>query len=290
MRDFPTHPTCAPVPLEPFGDDGPDWYDVAEPAYPSGGLDRLTHLVLVDGRLVDVWTEPVQDTRWMRFAERFDRERSLAFVEPRPLEPPKAPYDQILDWLDMLVGGLAAVDGLDGEPLAAEGLALPLDSLDIRARHRLESAAGILERAGEQFPDVEMGIVLRRALCTVWDTEPEVVLRAASSAHVAAGICWAVGKANGAFAPHGHLTQSGLGEALGLPCRLSTPGPTMRRALRGMLSAFPTSQAGRPEDCPDLLPLGRTDLLTSSTLRLLIRLRDRARAAKASHDPQPVLP
>ena len=50
-------------------------------------LDRLTHLVLVDGRLVDVWSEPVSGSRWQPHADRFDRERrpSVLSAPPPPL-------------------------------------------------------------------------------------------------------------------------------------------------------------------------------------------------------------
>ena len=63
-------------------------YDTYPYAHPyedprSSDLDRLTHLVLVDGRLVDVWSEPVSGTRWQEPAERFDRELRRPEPEPR---------------------------------------------------------------------------------------------------------------------------------------------------------------------------------------------------------------
>jgi hypothetical protein len=150
----------------------------------------------------------------------------------------------------------------------------------------LESAVEQLDRAADRFLDEEMGVVLRRALLVLWELEPEVILRAKSAAHTVAGVCWAAGKANGAFGPQGPLTQSELRQALGLPCALSTAGTPVRRALQGFLDV----PARCPAEAPDLLPLGRVALLTSSTRRMLARLRDRAAEAKRIHEGVEVLP
>lgn len=248
--------------------------DLYEHTWQPPALDRLTHLVLVDGRLVDLWTEPVDGTRWQRYADEHDR-RS----RPAPLEPPKPPYDVMLGWLETLAGGRAALDALDTTPLTAEGLDLPVEDLDLRARHRLEASAALLEAAGERCFDEETCVALRRGLLLVWVAEPAVILGGRSAAHTAGGICWAVGKANGLYGPAGVVTQARVQEALALTTPISGPGPAVQRALQGFLP-----HQLRPVTGPDLLPLGHPELLTSSTRRLLVRLRDRAREAKADHE------
>lgn len=270
-----------------------DGFDDSPYDYRGGGgpwapdeLERLTHLVLVDGRLVDVWSEPVTGTRWQSHADRFDRERRPEIVQVEPPEPPRPAYDEVLEWLALVVGGRDVLEHLGQEPLRSNGIQPPTTDLDIRSRHRLESATEQLARAADQFPDGEIGVALRRALLTVWEIEPEVILRAKSAAHTVAGVCWAVGKANGAFGPQGPLTQGGLRESLGLPCPLSAAGAPVRRALQGFLTV-PTRC---PAEAPDLLPLGRVVLLTSSTRRMLARLRDRAVEAKRIHEGAEVLP
>ena len=73
---------------------------------PPPGFDarlRLTHLVLVDGRLVDVWSEPAEGTRWQHHAERLDR-ALRRHAEP----PPPPPYQRVLDALALLLDRDAA--------------------------------------------------------------------------------------------------------------------------------------------------------------------------------------
>lgn len=243
-------------------------------------LERLTHLVMVDGRLVETWTEPVEGTRWEHFATRFDRE----LLRLRPTPTPIPPYDQVLGWLNDVCGGAAAVSGLTAYPLSQDGLDLP-EVPDIATRQRLEAASELLDAAAarcfDRGPGGETGHALRRALLLVWKEEPETVLHLKSAAHLAGGICWAVGKANGLFGPQGVATQKDVQEALALVTAISAPGTTVQRALQG----FAPLAAGRPWTAPDLQPLGRPDLLISRTRRVLLRLRDRAREAKSAAEP-----
>ncbi|MEJ7833431.1 MAG: hypothetical protein WKF79_10980 [Nocardioides sp.] len=246
-----------------------DPYD--EPAWATH-LDRVTHLVLVDGRLVDVWSEPVDGTRWQRHADQFDRERPLPPSPPRPPE-----YAVALAWLADLCGGPAALSDLDAEPLTDDALDLP-ETPTLATRHRLERTAELLDSAATSCFDAETGHALRRALLRVWHDEQETALHLRSPAHLAGGVCWAVGKANGLFGGQGVTTQRAVQEALGAPSALSTAGPTIQRALRGFA---PTSPA-RPHGAPDLLALGQPALLLGATRRLLVRLRGRAEEARSA--------
>lgn len=157
-----------PFPGRPAPDDDFEGFEDPRYGYGRGGpwapdeLERLTHLVLVDGRLVDVWSEPVEGTRWQRHANRFDRERRPEVVHVEPPEPPRPAYEDVLEWLALVVGGRDVLADLDDQPLTSEGSELPTTELDIRSRHRLESAAEQLDRAADLFLDEQMGMALRR--------------------------------------------------------------------------------------------------------------------------------
>lgn len=232
-------------------------------------LDRLTHLVFLDGRLLDAWTEPAAGTRWQESAARLDRERRPALPPPRP------PYAQVLDWLAAVCGGPAAVAELDDAPLTDDRIDLPADLPDVRSRHRLESAAELLDSVCAALFDAETSYAARYALLALWAETPELVLGSPSAAHLAGGILWAVGKANGCYRPRGGRTQSSVQQALALTQAISGPGGQVARALRGLLATV-----DRPSCAwgwiPDLEPLGDPGLLTSTTRRQLVRLRDRA--------------
>lgn len=73
---------------------------------------RLRHQVLVDGRLVDSWTERVEGTRWEQVARDFDAE-SRCPHQLFPSRPLRHPFEEVLDWLEGLVGGPQHLDALD---------------------------------------------------------------------------------------------------------------------------------------------------------------------------------
>lgn len=240
----------------------------------SPELDRLTHLVLVDGRLVEVWSEPVTGTRWQAHADRFDREQR----RPAP-EPPEPTYERALGWLDDVCGGSEAVLGLGAEPLVDDGRDLP-EAPTRQAQSRLAAVAELLDAVGQKWFDDETCHALRNALLLVWEREPEVVMDAATAAHVAGGICWAVGKANALYKPQGERTMGRIKEALALSVTISTYGKVVERALVGYRD---TSTKGwwRP-DGPELLPLGHAELLLGATRQRLLRVRQRALEARDS--------
>jgi hypothetical protein len=240
------------------------------------GLDRLTHLVFVDGRLVDAWTESVRGTPWEEAARRHDRDRRPVF------EPPAPPYVRVLEWLAAVCGGPAGVAALDDAPLDDDHIDLPADLPDPRSRYRLEAAAELIDSASAALFDAETSYACRHALLVLWSEAPELVLGAPTPAHLAGGVCWAVGKANGLYGPRGVRTQASVQEALGLSQAISGQGQRVATALRGLL-ATATQPYGWP-GVPDLLPLGRPELLVSATRRRLVHLRDRARRAEAASE------
>lgn len=254
-------------------------YDSFEPwpgrwAHDSPAPERVTHLVFVDGRLVDTWREPALGTEWEAVARRHDR-------ESRPPEPPPpAPHERVSQWLAGVCGGSAAVDALSDEPLDDDRIDLPDEYPQVTDRERVEATADLLDAVAERWFDAETSYAFRHALLALWVEDPEVVTRAASAAHVAGGICWAVGKANGLFSPVSGLRVRVLQDALALRSPASGYGGTVRTALVGFRSQ--PDRWSRPPGVPDLLALGRCDLLLGVTRARLIRIRDRARAAAAA--------
>ncbi|MBI2244179.1 MAG: hypothetical protein HYU55_09640 [Nocardioides sp.] len=250
-------------------DDGDRW------PYAPPAPDRVTHLVFVDGRLVDTWREPATGTEWEPVALRHDREA----LPPQP--PPPAPHERVTQWLAGVCGGRAAVDGLTDEPLGDDRIDLPTEYPDRTDRERVEATADLLDAVAERCFDAERSYAFRHALLALWAEDPDVVTRAASAAHVAGGICWAVGKANGLFSPVGSMRVGVVQDALALRSPASSYGGTVRTALLGFRNQ-PVGHWSRPAGVPDLMALGRLDLLLGITRSRLLRIRDRARAAAAA--------
>jgi len=238
--------------------------------YPFDFHNRLTHLVLLDGRLIETWSEPVEDTRWQHVADVFDRDKERPVVAP-----PRPQHESALDWLDSLVGGRIALEALTDAPLSVPPL-LRVDDLPLAARHRVEAVSRALDVLAELF-DAETGRALKTVLATLWEEDREVVLGAKSAAHVAGGICWLVGRANDQFGKD-KVTQQAVQKQLGLKATISSFGSTVHRALRGLQPTY----VERPWSQRDLLATGRAEFLTSTTRRRLIRLRDQAVAARES--------
>ena len=238
--------------------------------YPA--IDRGTHLVFGDGRLVDTWREPATGTVWEPVALRHDR-------EARPVVPPPRPaHERVLEWLGDVCGSAAAVDALASGPLTDEATDLPTEYPEPAGRDRMEATAELLDAVAEQWFDTESSYAFRHALLALWADDPDVVTRAGTAAQLAGGICWAVGKANGLFHPVGPLRVGIVQQALALRSPVSGYGGTVRTALRGFRGR-PTDGWGLPPGVPDLLALGRPELLLGDTRSRLVRIRDRARAA-----------
>lgn len=246
--------------------------------------DRLRHLVLVDGRLVDTWTEPVEGTPWQAHAEHFDREARRHAAPPAPPQAP--PYERALLWLEDACGGRAGVHELDAAPLVdvddrpeasdpadRERLAQTVEHLDGAAATVLTDALGPAQAD-------ELGIALRRALALVWQARPDVVRRPRSPQHLAGTLCWVVGKANGLFGPQGSVRMKEVREALAVGASLAGNHAEVEDALWGLRSRNRT--CFRPSGLPDLLLTGRSDLLVSGVRRHLVRVREQALVAQAA--------
>lgn len=242
-----------------------------EPYDPTPDLaDRVTHLVFVGGRLVDSWTEDAADTRWRGYVER---------PAPPPPPPPPPLHTRVLDWLADVCGSPAAVAALGTDPLPDRPDGVVAEPPDRATEELLTTAADLTDLVADRWFDAETSYAFRAALHLLLAEDPLTVRRSRSAAHLAGGICWVVGKANGLFLPVGERRVGTIHDTLGLGGSASGRGNEIAAALRG----FRGQRLGwrRPEGVPDLLVLGRTDLLVSATRAQLVRLREKAEAAAA---------
>lgn len=250
-----------------------EWRD-AEPWSPTPEPDprdlagRVTHVVYVGGRLVDTWHEPAAGTRWAPYVER-----------PAAPPAPPPPHVRVLDWLSDVCGGATAVAALDAGPLRDEVVPVPAPTAAVE--ERLAATADLTDVVADRWFDDETAVAFRTALRILWVESPASVERAPSPAHLAAGVCWAVGKANGLDAPVGARRVGTIQDTLALTGTPSSRGNEVAAALRGF-RGHRLQRWDRPAGVPDLLALGRVELLVSATRAQLVRLRDAAAAAAAA--------
>lgn len=256
----------------------PDRFD---PRWLALDPDRLRHMVLVDGRLVDTWTERLEGTPWEVHGERFDRE---ALRRAAPPDPP--PYERALLWLDDACGGRAAVLALDTSPLVDRDEPLEASHPFDRERlaHTIEHldgvTASVLATALGPVQAEEVGVALRRALRLVWQAQPDVTRRPRSPQHLAGTLCWVVGKANGLFGTQGPVRMKDVREALEVGAALAGNHHAVEGALWGLRPRNGTWF--RPAGFPDLLLTSQADLLVSSVREQLVRVREQALTTRAA--------
>lgn len=253
-------------------DPGPDrWL----PVYPPPRERTVAYVVLVDGRVVDTWHEPLQQSPWLG-DPRVDKVERLWRREAL-VEQEAAPWRDTVAWLEHLVGGPEALDGLTTDALPDEEFSLPTVAVgdgDVVARFR--SAVEALDHLADACFGAEMRTAFRRALAAVG---PELLggRLPDDPLQVAGAVCWAVGRANGAMGPLGRVTQKAVCEHVGLKVFPAAKG----RIVARLLGSAQPPWVSRPRALPDLEPLSRTDLLTSRVRRDIVALRDAALAAEA---------
>lgn len=230
---------------------------------------RLSHLVFVDGRLVDAWSERVEESAYADVARRHDEDRRPTVVQPPP--PPR--HVQALEWLDGVAGGREALLSMTTSPVALPRLG---DHLDPVADEPWLVVDELLTDLRETMFAPDLAPPLRACLLLVRERLPELAERM-GPARVAAGIVWVVGKANAAIGPEGPVTQVRIADHLGTTslnaCGAQVLGHVRRLGWVGT----------RPWDsgAPALLALGRVELLSASVRRDLVELRDRSFAEEA---------
>lgn len=246
------------------------WYDDHCPSYDST-LDRLTHLVLVDGRLVDMWSEPVAGSRWQEHADRFDRERR----PPVTATPAPPVHTQVLTWLDAAVGGRGPLMALDTAPLVDDGFE-PDPDLPALRREVLATVVDLLDHAARELRVPEARAALTNTLRAAYETDPDGVFQIGDAARLAGGVSWVAAKANALVGAGAITTASALQQAVECRAQLSLPG----RAVQALIAGYWPEPRCPTATLPNLLLLGRPELLTAATRRRLVRARDQALAAE----------
>ena len=242
-----------------------------------GDGGRLSHLVFVDGRLVDGWSEQVEDSAYADVARRHDEDS-----RPRVVQAPPPPpiHVQALAWLDEVAGSREALLAMTGSPVASPRLG---DQLDPVVDESWLVADELLTDLRESLLPSDLAPPLRACLLLVRDRLPELADRM-TPARVAAGITWVVGKANAAIGPEGPVTQVRVADHLGTTALTSAGNQVLGHVRR---LGWPVR---RPWDLgvPPLLAVGRVELLSASVRRDLVELRDRSLAEEARILPSEV--
>ncbi|RBY78961.1 hypothetical protein DQ238_11330 [Geodermatophilus sp. TF02-6] len=166
--------------------------------------------------------------------------------------------------LSRVVGGAAALDRLDDEPLPDEPFRW--DGVPAEAGERVAEVLDLVDRFADEVLDVELRTAARRVLAEVSAADPALVRRA-RAASVAAAICWIVAKANGVFSDSG-LAVKDLAGWFGVGA--TTPAQRAKPILQA-LGVDPSDFAY------GLSPLGSPDHLTAATRAEVIAARDRLR-------------
>lgn len=234
---------------------------------------RLSHLVFVDGRLVDAWSEDVRGTTYDEIAHRHDEERVPPVVESPPEPPPR--HQQVLEWLDGLVGGRAALTALSAEAPPAPALRDVLDPVADEAWLVVDELLGDLT---DSLLHHGLAAPLRHCLLLLREHGADLAERS-GPARTTGGIVWVVGKANGELGPAGPVLQKEITARLGLPHQLGSFGQAVSGRVRrlGVARSAPRGLVWRRgPQLPDLLPTGRPELLSTRVRADLVRMRDEA--------------
>lgn len=260
--------------LDPRYYDDVLWREPRERLHDGG---RLSHLVFVDGRLVDAWSEPVEESAYVDVARAHDEDRRHQVVQA---QPPLPRHVQALAWLD-------AVAGSRDELLAMTASPLPLPRLDDHLDPVVDEpwlvVDELLTDLRESLLPADLAAPLRECLLLVRERLPELAERMTPT-RLAAGVSWVVGKANAAIGPEGPVTQTRIADHLGTTA-LNGSGTQVLGHVRRLGWG-----SRRPWDCgaPALLPVGRVELLSATVRRDLVALRDRSLAEEGRVLPSAV--
>lgn len=238
---------------------------------------RLSHLVFVDGRLVDAWSEDVRGSTYEEVAREYDAERRPQVVQSAP---PPPPHVQALRWLDSVAGSRAELLAMSASPVAVPRLPTDLDPV---ADELWLVTDELLTDLRETLLTPDLAAPLRACLLLARDRVPELAGRLTPS-RLAAGIAWVVGKANAAIGPEGPVTQVRISDHLGVTS-LNACGTQVLGHVQRL--DWPVTQPWR-SDCPRLLVTGRVELLSAAVRRDLVDLRDRSLAEQAAVLPSEV--
>ena len=116
------------------------------------------------------------------------------------------PYtDFLLDALHRAVGGEAALDTLDADPLPDEPF--PWTDVPADVHNRVGEVLTLVDGCCDTLLDVEYRTACRRFLADAAASDPAIFRRRGKAATAAGAVCWVIGHANALF---GYQTGSGL--------------------------------------------------------------------------------
>ncbi len=176
------------------------------------------------------------------------------------------PVAGILAGLASSAGGDEQLRELDDRPLPDEEL--DWEGIEADIAPRVARLAAALDRACESLLDVEHRTACRRLLARVARAAPDVLRRDGRDDRLAAALCWAVARANGAFDAGGKLMVKDLLAAFGVT-RGSVSG--MARGILATAGVGPPGDSGWRE-----VSLGDPALLVSARRRRIIESRELA--------------
>ena len=110
----------------------------------------------------------------------------------------------MLDSLCGAVGGAAALEALDAEPLPDEPFAW--DDVPVEVHPRVGEVLALVDRCCTELLDGQYRTACRRLIADAAAADPDIFRKRGRAETAAAAVCWIVGKANGLFDPrHGTL-------------------------------------------------------------------------------------
>ncbi|MCY7400490.1 MAG: hypothetical protein LH477_05965 [Nocardioides sp.] len=238
---------------------------------------RLSHLVFVDGRLVDAWSERVETSAYDDVARDHDEALRPQVVQG---PPPLPRHVQVLHWLDCVAGSREELLAMTASPVALPRLR---DHLDPVVDEPWLVADELLVDLREALLPADLAAPLRGCLLLARERLPELAERM-TPARLAGGIAWVVGKANAAIGPEGPVTQVRIADHLGTTT-LNACGTQVLGHVRRL-----GWNSARPWACgaPALVAVGRVELLSASVRRDLVELRDRSLAEERTFLPSEV--
>lgn len=260
---------------DPFLPDEPTFY-YREPREPLHVGGRVSHLVFVDGRLTDAWSEDIRGSGYEEVGACFDAQRRPVHTPP----PAQPRHVQVLEWLDALVGGRTVLLELTAQPRDVPDLR---DHLDPVADEQWFVVDELLTGLLDFHLSPDLAGPLREALLLLHHTDPSVVERR-TPARIASGLVWVVGKANGELGPGGRVLHKDVALALGVPSLDGHTVPGRIRRQRWSATRRPWGLHG----IDDLIDTGRPELLCARVRADLIRLRDDALAQQRAFLPSAV--
>lgn len=180
---------------------------------------------------------------------------------------PRSNEEQSLDWLAKQVGGRAALEQLDDEPLPDEDF--DWDGVDDDVRSVVEDIVERIDDCCTSLFDVEHRTATRRLLHDAAVGDPTVVARGRADISAAA-LCWTVARANGTVGSEASATVY----VKDMMAHMGQSGSPSQRASSLMKAAGihrEPYEVGRPD-------LGSPRYLVSARRRRLIQSRDRRRS------------